>query len=656
MPVLSVKKLVVMASFVVSLSVAEFAYGGDEPAVWRPITPEEMQMKTPKVEADADAEAIFWEVRLDDKKYGKMSYSHYVRVKIFTERGRERFSKMDIPFVKGKKVEGVAARVIKPDGTIVELKPEDIFEREIAKAGKARIQAKSFAVPGIEPGVIVEYQYTETIRGDSASGERLIFQRDIPLQKVTYYVRPYADSTLAFNSYNMPETRFIEDKKGFSVGTMYNVPAFKEEPFMPPSDEVRKWVYLTYQGFGTLFQWTFVSRNWEAALQKLSKPNKEVKAKAAELTAGITSDEEKLRKIYQFVQKDIKNITYDRTLTEEQIEKVDVKDGDDALKRGMGNSFHIDMLFASLTRAAGFETNVVLAGDRSENFFSAEKYPFANFVEMSGIAVKVGTEWRFFDACNPNLAFGEMPWNRENVRAMLIGEGGSIWKTTPASDYTKSTAKRIGKFSLTPDGSLEGTVRLEYSGHQALDRRQEEFRDSQSKREETLKGLVKSRISTAEISDLVISNFDDNTKPLTYSFKVKVPNYAQKAGKRMILQPGFFENGSSTVFTSATRTYSIYFPYPWSEDDDVEIRLPEGYALDSPDVPARLGDSQNISSLKISMEHQPARNVLHYKRNFHFGGGGSTLFPVGSYQPLKGLFDSFHRADTHAISIKQAAP
>ena len=77
------------------------SFGQDKEVGWRPVTPEELALKTPKVEADADAEAIFWEVRLDDKSDSKLTYSHYVRVKIFTERGRERFSKMDIPFEKG---------------------------------------------------------------------------------------------------------------------------------------------------------------------------------------------------------------------------------------------------------------------------------------------------------------------------------------------------------------------------------------------------------------------------------------------------------------------------------------------------------------------------------------------------------------------------
>jgi len=252
---------------------------------------------------------------VDDKKANKLSYRHYVRVKIFTERGRERFSKMDIPFTKGKKVEDVAARVIKPDGSTVDLKPTDIFDRDIAKAGKVRVQAKSFPVPGIEPGVIVEYQYSESIRGDSAGGERLVFQRDIPMQSVTYAVRPYGKSSLAFNSYNMPDTKFIEGKDGFQTATMTNVPSYKEEPYMPPDDEVRRWVYLQYQGLGTFFQWGMLGLRWQPVIGSMNKPKKDIKAKAAELTAGITSDEEKLRKIYDFVQKNIKNIAFDPNMT-----------------------------------------------------------------------------------------------------------------------------------------------------------------------------------------------------------------------------------------------------------------------------------------------------------------------------------------------------
>ena len=42
---------------------ASSAYTGDD---WRPIDPAHLSMKTPAVEKDADAEVIFWDVRIDD--------------------------------------------------------------------------------------------------------------------------------------------------------------------------------------------------------------------------------------------------------------------------------------------------------------------------------------------------------------------------------------------------------------------------------------------------------------------------------------------------------------------------------------------------------------------------------------------------------------
>ena len=61
---------------------------------WRPVTPAEVQQKTPKVEPDADAEAIFWEVRIDDSNLD-LVMKHYVRVKVFTDKGREKYAKID---------------------------------------------------------------------------------------------------------------------------------------------------------------------------------------------------------------------------------------------------------------------------------------------------------------------------------------------------------------------------------------------------------------------------------------------------------------------------------------------------------------------------------------------------------------------------------
>jgi hypothetical protein len=619
---------------------------------WRRVSQAELDMKAPKVEADADAEAIFWEVRLDDEKRKKMFYHHYVRVKIFTDRGREKFSKFDIPFTKDRLVEGVAARVIKANSEIVELAPTDIFEREIYKAGKVSVKAKSFAVPAIEPGVIVEYQYKEVLKGDSADNERLLFQRDIPVQKIIYYVRPFKDQSLSFDVQNMPQVRFVPNEEGFYVGMRDNVPAFREEPQMPPNDEVRQWVLLSYQqNFG--FRWILFGVYMSQIFDEVTEPNKEIQQKARELTANLQTQEEMLRNIYDFTQKQIRNVSFDSTLTDEQRENVKNKKASDTLKRGMGTPTDIDRLFASLARAAGFSVKAMYSGNRSDNFFNHEKDLHPRFLHPSGVAVRDGNLWKPYNPGVPYMPPGMTFWHDEIISTMVAGGGGFNWVNLPALDHTKNLSKRTGKFKLLEDGALEGVIRVEHYGHQATERRGDLFTKTPAEREEGLKKSWKEIISTAEITDFSMDNFSDVSKPYTYSFKVRVPNYAQKTGKRLILQPGFFQYGTNPLFSSDTRKHAIYFEYPWSESDEVEIELPKNFEADSVDSPKAVSDTNAIGDLNIKIELAKDTNILKLKRQFFFGGKANILFPATVYKPLKTLFDNFHRADTHAVSLKQ---
>jgi hypothetical protein len=179
------------------------------------------------------------------------------------------------------------------------------------------------------------------------------------------------------------------------------------------------------------------------------------------------------------------------------------------------------------------------------------------------------------------------------------------------------------------------------------------YKESAVKQEENLKESLKGRISAAEVSGITIENASDPEKPFGYQYKVRVPNYAQKTGKRLFLQPGFFEYGANPLFSTATRKYDIFFHYPWSEVDNIEIELPKGFTLDNADTPAEVADSNKIGSLRIDMSISSDGSLLKYNRKFHFGGGNNTLFPATAYQQLKNMFDSFHKSDTHAVSLKE---
>ena len=649
----SVLFLVVVALLVAPLSAMRTSSAAGEE--WRPIEPADLALKAAVVEPNADAEAIFWDIRVDDGGENDLVLSHYVRIKIFNERGREKYSKIDIPYINGVKIKDVAARTIKPDGSIVELTKDDIIEKTVVKASGLKLRTKTFAFPGIEPGAIIEYKWKEVRSNSSANNLRLQFQRDIPVQSITYHLKPAGSSVVDVHPFNMDQPAFTKEKNGFQVATVKNMPAFREEPMMPPEDSVRSWATVRYLTLLSLiYGYNMIGAQVYIGFKPYLKVDKEIKAKVAEITAGVDSAEDQIDKIFEFCRNNIKN-TSDKNLgfTEDDLEKLkENKKPSDTLKRGIGPGIDINLLFAAMVNAAGFDARVALLPDRGERLFDRNVYVRGS-LRPSNIAVHFGTTWKFFDPGLQYIAPGMLRWQEEGVDALIVDEH-QTWVTTPVTDAQKSKEKRTAKLRLDENGTLEGDVTVEYSGHLAVERKVLNEDDSPVQREENLKEMVKSRLSSAELTNIVIENATDPVKPFVYKYHVRVPEYAQRTGKRLFFQPGFFTKGISALFSAGTRRYPIYFHYPWSEEDNIIIDLPKGYDLDNADRPAPINAgaaSQHEIKMGVTSDH----STLHYSRSFFFGTPNLLLFPVEKYDLIKQLFDEVNKADNHMITLKQAA-
>lgn len=632
---------------------------------WKPIDPAELGLKAPKVEKDTDAEALFWEVRVEDEVEGdtpRTVLKHYVRIKIFTERGRETQSKVDIPFLSNWSIRDIAARTIKPDGSIVEVKKEDILERVIVKEGRTKIKAKSFAMPGVEPGALIEYRWKEVRNDRLANYIRLHFQREVPVQVVKYSVKPLVMQGFDFGmrviTFQSQASPFVKEKDGYYSTVMTNVPAFREEPRMPPEDSVRPWMLVYYSEDRKLtpdkFWKEFGKENFERYKSRM-KVSDEVRQAATTAIADAATPEQKIERLFEFCRSKIKNINDDASgfTSEERAKLKENKTPADTLKRAMGTGLDIDLLFAALAIAAGFDARVVNLSDRSDTFFQ-KSFPDDYFIQAYDIAVRVGDEWRFYDPASTYVPLGMLRWQEESQEALISDSKEPVWVKTPLSGPDKSKQTRLAKLRLSEDGTLEGDVKIEYYGHLGVERKEWDDDDSPAQREETLRDSVKARMSTAELTSIRVQNVTDPLKPFTYVYHIRVPGYAQRTGKRLFLQPAFFQRGLGPLFATSSRHHAVYFNYPWSEEDEVTIDLPEGFSLDSPEAPAGFA-SLPISEYKPSAAITKDGRTLIYKRNFYFGGGGTILFPVGSYAQLKTFFDTLHKQDNHTITLKQTA-
>jgi hypothetical protein len=633
-------------------------------ADWRPIEPAELAQKTPKVDPGADAEAIFWDVKIEDSLAGedfKMTLNHYIRIKIFTDRGKEKYATVEIEQFGKRHIGDIAGRTIKANGTIVDLKKDSIFDRDLAKAKGVKVHAKTFTMPNVEVGDIIEYRYRESRDNEVASHMRLYFQRELPLWTVTYHLKPlnipmlpYGMRTLALHFQQPP---FQKEPNGFYAISVNNMPAFREERYAPPEDQLRAWMLIYYEEdkkIDPAKYWKTVGREDYPSFKSRLSADGQVKKKAAELVAGKDKPEDQLAAIDEFCRTKIRNLySQSSHLTAEARKAIKENHSPgDTLKQMGGTGMDIDLLFASLANAAGFDARMARVTNRADIFFDP-RLPLTYFLDSFSVAVKVNDEWKFFDPSTPYLEHGMLRWQEEAGNALISDPKEGFFVDTPYSEPSRSVRRRRGEFQLLADGTLEGKVIYSYSGHAGQG--QKNFYDDMtaSQREEDWKKELQDRLSTAEMSDFQMNDVTDPYKPLRIEHKVSVPGYATRTGKRILLQPAFFQRNLSARFTETTRKSDLYFDYGWAEDDEVTIDLPEGWELDQPVAPVstKLADAGNYS---VEVRKTVDGRKLIYRRRFEWGANKRLLIPAAAYENVKKIFDFVQEQDGYTIALKAA--
>ena len=107
-----------------------------------------------------------------------------------------------MPYGSGSEVLVSRARVIDPDGKVVELDQSKILEAEDEETGRSY---KYFAFEGIVKGSIVEF-YHIIRTSPSIRGTQLVFQSDYPKYNNTFELHSPVNLEFAFKSYNaMPQ-------------------------------------------------------------------------------------------------------------------------------------------------------------------------------------------------------------------------------------------------------------------------------------------------------------------------------------------------------------------------------------------------------------------------------------------------------------------
>jgi len=635
---------------------------------WLPISDAERQMKAPQVEADAGAEILMYRVHVVDEILGNNTdlqrvFYHYVRLKVFDDKGKAKAGTIDLQYGSNAIIVDIAGRTLKADGSVVELDRKTVYKRDVVKGNGLKRKAVSFAMPAVETGAIVEYRWVEKRDNGNITYLRLDFQREFPIQKTTYFLRPlpneYIDYQMFFYPFNCNPSPYKRENDGYTSTSVENIPAERSEIFAPSDPNLSPWALLLYR-MGKRDDankyWNDIGKKAYGELKSALKTNDEIKAATAEVTNGAKSEEEKTVALIAYLQKKLRNL-FDASVTDAERAKYFAsrpKDRDrtsaEIFKSGLATGDEMNVVFAAMALQAGMEARPAFVADRNEIRFNPQNMPDQYFLRNIDMAVKIGDGWRVYDVSQKRLAPGMLSWREEGVFALLSDPKAPQFIQTPLSPPEASVEDRTARLKLSTDGTLEGDVEESYSGHRAEDLRDDLEGKNTEQREEWLHERVLRLFPDAGLTAVQFANIDDAGRALQIRYHLSAPRFAQGTSKRILFQPVAFRRAIASPFTASERKFPVEFPYGYKEIDRLTIQLPDGFVLDNPETPASINLGE-LGGYKLSVSIQ--NRELKIARELMFGAKGFLFFAAKNYPAVKKVFDEIHTRDRYGLSLRE---
>jgi hypothetical protein len=624
---------------------------------FQPVSPDELKMTSEPLAPGAPAIILYRQVDRDDN--GKTSHEdNYVRIKILTEEGRK-YADVEIPFYRGNRnVIGIHARTIKPDGSIVPFDGK-VFERTLEKSRGVRYLAKTFTLPAVEVGGIIEYSFTYDLSEDYVFDSHWILSDQLFTKNARFSLKPYyhdySTLTLRWTWHDLPPGANPKQGPDRIVHMeAANIPAFQSEDYMPPEDELKSRVDFIYseetpENDADIF-WRKVGKKWNGRLEAFVDKRKAMEAAVAQIVSANDQPEVKLRKIYDRVQQ-IRNTTFEVEKTEQEAkrEKEKVAENvEDIWKRGYGESIQLTWLYLALVRAAGFEAYGCWVSDRSQYFF-LPKMMETRKLNTNVVLVKLNGKDLYLDPGAKFTPYGLLPWDETGVAGLRLDKDGGAWILTTLPAASESRLERKANLKLSDSGDLEGKLTVTYIGLEAMYHRLDLRHADEVARKKVMEERVTGQIPVAAEAELTNQpDWNASETPLVAEFDLKIPGWASGAGKRVLIPAGVFTGAEKHIFEHTNRVHPIYFEYPYEKVDDVTIELPVGWQVSS--LPPVQDKDAHVVSYSLKVEG--GKDTLHLTRKLIVD---MMFLEAKYYSPLRNFFQFVRTGDEQQIVLQPGA-
>jgi uncharacterized protein DUF3857/transglutaminase superfamily protein len=586
--------------------------------------------------------------------------------KILRPEGREHGT-VYVYFNPQRKITNLHGWCIPVQGKDYEVKEKDAIDIAAPLEGGelvSDVKLRVLHVPAPDPGNIVGYEY-EVEEQPFWLQDIWYFQGTDPVRESHYSLQlpPGWEYKASWLSY--PEVKPTEGGGNLSQWVVSEVKGIRHEPDMPPLSGVagqmivsffpaggtsRKNEFANWQGMGSWYG-NLISGQMDA-----SEP---IRQQVNGLTAGKTTQLQKMQAIAGFVQHDIRYVAIKLGIGGWQPHAApdvfshrygDCKDKA-TLMRTMLRESGVDSYHVVINTQRGSVTRETPAHNGFNHVILAIKLP-DDVKDPSLIAVmqhpRLG-RILFFDPTNDLMPFGQIGgYLQANYGLLVTPEGGELVEL-PQQPSAMNSIERVGKLTLDANGKLKGNVEEVRLGDRA---RSERGRlRTVTKNEDRIKpieSLLAGSLPSFQIVKASLINLDRTDQPFGFNYSFESGNYAKNAGNLLLVRPRVLGSKSWTVLeTKEPRKFPIEFEGPWRDTDSFDIALPPGYEVDELPPPT----DADFSFGSYHSRTEASGQALHYTRSMEIK---ELSVPVSKMDELKKFYRMIAADERNTAVLKPA--
>ncbi|MGO9086525.1 MAG: DUF3857 domain-containing protein [Candidatus Sulfotelmatobacter sp.] len=443
-------------------------------------------------------------------------------VKILADAGVKAFGVINFTYTSANEaVEFDYVRVRKPDGTVVKTPDYNIQDMpgEVTRTAPlySDIHEKHVAVKGLSVGDVLEYLVRYRVFKPNVPGQ---FWYEYSFTKNAIAKDERLEVSVPFEKYiKVVSPEFKPEVQQEGTRRVYrwahaNLEVKQKDPDepprrIPPNPDVQ---------ITTFTSWEEVGR-WYGGLQKDPLAvTPAIQAKAAELTKGLKTDDEKIHAIYNFVSLKFHYIGLDFGIGRYQPHAAD-----DVLDNGYGDCKDKHTLLASLLKAAGIEAWPVLI--HTERRLDAEVPSPAQFNHVITV-VPSGGQFIWLDTTPEVAPYRLLMLLLRDKQALVIPtDKAPMLMTTPQNSPEPMDQEFSMQGKLGSDGTFTGHAEQSYRGDTEVLLRMAFRQVSESQWKEVVQRFSYGLNFAGDVSNVKVSPPDELDKSFDISYDYVRKNF-----------------------------------------------------------------------------------------------------------------------------------